>query len=153
MTSHLPCHILLARSKSQVMPTLKGIQRHEHQEAGITGDSLESGATITIINILVSKFIDVFSYTYIIECQGFFFFFKFIYVLWESEWVGKGRERERQNSKQALCCQRRAWLGAWTQEPWCEIMTWAEIKSRTPNWLSHPGALNICFEAKTRPCS
>ena len=51
--------------------------------------------------------------------------------------AGEGqREREKENPKQAPCCQHRAWCRALFHDH--EIMTWAEIKSQTLNWLSHP---------------
>ena len=56
----------------------------------------------------------------------------------------RGREKERMLSR--LHTQHRAWhrapckapRGAPSQDP--GIMIWADIKSRTLNWLSHPGA-------------
>ena len=65
-------------------------------------------------------------------------FFTFIYF-WETAWAREGqRERETQNSKQlwALSCQHRARRGARTHGPWDHDLS----QSRTPNWLSHPGA-------------
>lgn len=54
-------------------------------------------------------------------------------------WAGveMQKEREKENHKQAP---RPAWgwPGAWSHDS--EIMTWAEIKSRILNGLSHPGA-------------
>ena len=74
------------------------------------------------------------------------FFSLFIYLEREREWERESehaetkgqRDREGENPKQALY---------FSVEPemefqpmnHCEIMTWAEIKSWTLNWLSHPG--------------
>ena len=83
------------------------------------------------------------------ECGGCWhqgvLFFMFIYFEGERErekdthtgaCVHVERQREK-NSKQASCCQRRAWRRTRSHER--EIMTWAEIKSWTLNPLSHPG--------------
>ena len=59
-------------------------------------------------------------------------------------WTGEGRERETQNPKQASCCEHRARCGARTYA--CETMTWAEIKSRPLNRMSHPGASQWTFK-------
>ena len=48
-----------------------------------------------------------------------------------------GAERERENPKQAPCCQHRAQRGAQFHN--AGIMTWAEIKSQMLNQLNHPG--------------
>ena len=70
------------------------------------------------------------------------------YLFWEKETRrerdnegGRGRERGRQNPKQAPPCQCRAWGGAPSHK--CEIMTWAETKGWTLNRLSHPDATNF----------
>ena len=71
----------------------------------------------------------------------FKFSFKFIYLFWKRMCTSTSRgeaDREGENPKQTLCYQHRAWCGA--QSPDHEIMTWAEIKSRMLNRLSHPGA-------------
>ena len=46
------------------------------------------------------------------------------------------RDRDRENSKQAPHCQRRAWHGPSIHKPNSEIISWAKIKSRTPNWAT-----------------
>ena len=72
-----------------------------------------------------------------------FFFFKFIYF-WEREkaQVGEGQTmREKENPKQAVCCQRGAWCGAWIHKPWDHDLSW----SQTLNPLSHPGVPNKKF--------
>ena len=84
----------------------------------------------------------------------FFFkiFLKFIYF-WEREretdceW-GRGRERGRHriwSRIQALSCQHRDWRGARTHEPWDHDLS----RSRTLNWLSHPGAPKIFWYQST----
>ena len=65
----------------------------------------------------------------------YLFFHKFIYLFWERqrqcEW-GKGRERIPSRLRAAT---------TWGSNSWnCEIMTWAETKSRMLNRLSHSGA-------------
>ena len=75
-------------------------------------------------------------------------FFTFIYLfiyLFERERErahksGRGRERRYRiwSRLQALSCQRRAWLGAWTHKLWDRDLG----RSRTLNRLSHPGAPN-----------
>ena len=60
------------------------------------------------------------------------------------------RERERRNSLEAPCCQRRCQQGARYHK--CEILTWAEIKSWTLNWLSHPGAPKYYFISFSFDC-
>ena len=66
----------------------------------------------------------------------FIFLFKFIYFVRyiERAWAcafmqERGRERRRENSKQAPCCQHRALRGAWSHEPWDHDLS----------WLSHSG--------------
>ena len=54
------------------------------------------------------------------------------------EW-GKGREKGRQripSRLRAVSTEPNAGLNLMNRE----IMTWAEIKSQMPNWLSHQGA-------------
>ena len=56
--------------------------------------------------------------------------------------LGRGRERGRQNPQsrlQALSCQHGAWCGTQTREPRNHDLSW----SRTPNWLSPPGAPTV----------
>ena len=101
----------------------------------------------------------------------------FIYF-WERDSVqaGRGREREREkeNPKQALHCQRRAWGGAATHEPWdhdlswnqeldiqqtepdmglklmnCEIMTWAKVGCST-NWTTQVPQLPTVLRIKSK---
>ena len=68
----------------------------------------------------------------------------FIYFERESTSMG-GAERERENPKQALCCQRRAWRG--TQKLTNrEVMTWAEIKNLTFNWATQVPQCLFVFE-------
>ena len=52
---------------------------------------------------------------------------------------GRSRRRGRERLPSRLHAQRRAWHGARSHNP--ETITWAEIKSRMLNWLSHPGVL------------
>ena len=69
------------------------------------------------------------------------FFFMFIYF-WQRETeheLGRGRERGRHriwSRLQALSCQHRARHGARTHRPLDHDLS----RSRTLNWLSHPGA-------------
>ena len=75
---------------------------------------------------------------------------KFVFVFRERErarardsmckWLGRDRERGRERILSRIW----AWHGAWSHNP--EIMTWAEIKSQTLNWLSHPGAPQLTFK-------
>ena len=52
------------------------------------------------------------------------------------------REREREGTRKGRGTERGIESGAWDRLKLtnCEIITWAKIKSWTPNWLSHPGA-------------
>ena len=52
---------------------------------------------------------------------------------------GRGTERERENPKQALCCQCRAWCGAQSHELWDHDLS--QNQESEAYWLSHPGAL------------
>ena len=77
-----------------------------------------SFSTISFINVCLSNFL------------------KFIYMYFEREWL-RGRGRGRKNPEQTLHCQHRALCRLKLMNH--EIMTWAEIKSHSCNWLSHPG--------------
>ena len=73
-----------------------------------------------------------------------YFLSLFILCVWERvHKQGRGRERGRENPKQAL-------LGFHIGlEPMnCEIMTWTKTKSQMLNWLSHPGTSSFpsCFD-------
>ena len=48
------------------------------------------------------------------------------------------QEGQRENPKQAPCCQHRAQQGAGSHKQW--DLSWAETKKRSLNPLSHPGA-------------
>ena len=61
---------------------------------------------------------------------------------------GAEREREKENPKQTPHCQPRTQLKAQSHKLNCEIMTWAEIKSRMFNQLSHPGAPDWALKNK-----
>ena len=64
-----------------------------------------------------------------------------------SEWASKqwrGAEGEKVLSEHHT--QRIAWHEAQSHDP--EIMTWAETKNQTLNWLHHPGALESLFLKK-----
>ena len=69
-----------------------------------------------------------------------FFFLMFTYFLWETEHERERRKergrRRIQSRLQNPSCQHRAGHGARTHEPWHYDLNW----SRTPDWLSHPGA-------------
>ena len=43
---------------------------------------------------------------------------------------GRGREGERHNPEQALCCGHKAWCGTWTHKPW------TKTKSQMLNWAT-----------------
>ena len=59
--------------------------------------------------------------------------------MWSSFCGGGGAEWERERER--ILSRLHSWNGVWcrAQSHNPEIMTWAEIKSRTLNWLSHPG--------------
>ena len=65
-------------------------------------------------------------------------FLKFIYLFLRKRANEGETEREGDNPKQALCCQRTAPWGLNLMNQ--EIMTWAKIKSQMLNQLSHSGA-------------
>ena len=65
-----------------------------------------------------------------------------IFLRW---WVRRGREKILSGLYTQCRPQRRA------PSPDPEIMTWAEIKIRTLNWLSHPGVSQYCYNLKDRP--
>jgi len=72
-------------------------------------------------------------------------------------------ERERAHASKSgvegegerILKQTRCWVKSWTWSsiPGPETMTWAEIKSRTLNWLSHPGAPSISLLKTTQHTS
>ena len=62
-------------------------------------------------------------------------FFSFLFEGWGQR---AETERERGSILSRLPTEHGAQPGAWSRNP--EIMTWAEIRSRMLNWLSHPGA-------------
>ena len=75
----------------------------------------------------------------------FFFFFFLVYLLILC-FGGRrlGRERRRENPKQAPRCQHRA--RPWGSIPWTmRSLTWAETNSRMLNQLSPPEPLHSCF--------
>ena len=73
----------------------------------------------------------------------FFCSFLFIYLEREHE-QGRGRERGRERSPSRLhTVSMETNVGLKLTKH--EIMTWAEAKSRTVNWLSHPGAPKPIF--------
>ena len=76
-------------------------------------------------------------------CDHQLFFKKCVFI--QKEWEGgEGqREGEREKPKQALCFKCRARCRVPSHD--CEIMIWAEIKSRTFNQLSQPSTLIINF--------
>lgn len=63
--------------------------------------------------------------------------------------MGMGGEEQRESGEEGGerisrdCAEQGTQLGAGSQEP--EIITQAEIKSRTPNQLGQPGALGFIF--------
>ena len=50
-------------------------------------------------------------------------FFMFIYLFWERAWAGEG-QRERENPKEAQCCQHRAGRGVRTHELGYHDLSW-----------------------------
>ena len=66
------------------------------------------------------------------ECKPCMLIFLNVYFFW-GRW-GIEREGVRENPKQTLC-----WQHMGLEPTNHEIMTWAETKSQTLNWLSHPG--------------
>ena len=68
--------------------------------------------------------------------KGFFL----IFILRERESKQmRGRERERENPKQAVSTEHDAIINHTN----CEIMTWAKVKGWMLNWLSQPGAPKV----------
>ena len=55
-----------------------------------------------------------------------------VYLFWERNHQWRGRERGRENPKQAPCSRHRA--QCWPNLRNHEIMTWAEIKSQSTDW-------------------
>ena len=67
---------------------------------------------------------------------------KFIYLFWEREReheCARGVEKEGQRIPSRFCMVSTK-PNAELDPTNCEIMTWAEVKSQTLNWLSHSGA-------------
>ena len=56
---------------------------------------------------------------------------------------GRGRVRERKNPKQAPCCQRRAWYGAWSHERWGHDLSQNQELGALPT--EPPGRLYLLF--------
>ena len=52
-------------------------------------------------------------------------------------WEGRDKKRGRERIPNRLHPQHKYQCGAWSHNH--ETMTWAEVKSQTINWLSHPG--------------
>ena len=66
------------------------------------------------------------------------FFKRFYLFICHPEIKSTGRGSGRGRGRSSLPAEQGARRGAWSHHP--EIMTWAEIKSQMPNWLSYPGA-------------
>ena len=79
-----------------------------------------------------------------------FDFFKDLFIyFWKREkvWVEKRqreRRREREDPKQAACCQCRTWHWAQTHKLWDHDLS----RSQMLNRLSHPCALKVCNNLK-----
>ena len=59
-----------------------------------------------------------------------------------SKWrAGRERRKERENTKQAPCCQHRDWCGAWTHEPWDHDPR--QNQESEAYELNHPGAPSL----------
>ena len=72
-----------------------------------------------------------------------FFFLVYLYLFWELESKqGRGRDRGREFQAGSMMSAQSPMQGS---SPRCEIITWDETKSRTLNWLRHPGtpSLNV----------
>ena len=85
----------------------------------------------------ISSLLRIKQHTYIFKSVVFF---EFMYLFWEREREhAQAREgqRERDRISSSLHTKHRARHGARSHDP--GIMTWAEIKSRALNQLSHPG--------------
>ena len=65
----------------------------------------------------------------------FIFYFFNVYLFLRECKLGRGKERGREDPKQALHWQQCAQRGAWTHKPRDDDLSW----SQTLNWLSHPG--------------
>ena len=100
------------------------------------------------------------------ECRDFFF--KFTYLFWERqrqhEWGGAEREGKRESQAGSALPAQSPTKHLSSQNH--EIMTWAETKSWTLNWLSHLGApmqtrlkryhddvISYCIRAMANPCN
>ena len=78
------------------------------------------------------------THSFLLQSISLSVYLSIVYFLRERE-RESGRDRGRQNPKQAPICQRRDCCGAWSHEPW-DLITCVETKSQMLNWLSHPGA-------------
>lgn len=58
----------------------------------------------------------------------------------EREWMGRAEGEGERGSQGGSMLSMEPSEGAWSHHP--KVMTWAEIKSWAPNWLSHQGAPN-----------
>ena len=70
--------------------------------------------------------------------QIFYFFKTLIYLFWERESTSRGAGQREGISNWLHAVGTELDAGLYPRN--CEIMTWAEIKSRVLNWLSHPRA-------------
>ena len=76
-----------------------------------------------------------------------FLFCLFLFLESERAWAGEGEgQRGRKRERESQCWAWSPMCRAWSHDP--EIMTWAEIKSWSLNWMSQIGALIlfVCFE-------
>ena len=80
-------------------------------------------------------------WTFFVHLRLFVYLFVYLFIYLEHEW-GRGRERGKERESQAdpsLNAEPHVGLRTTNRE----IMTWAETKSQTPNWLHHPGVPGI----------
>ena len=93
----------------------------------------ESVPSLTILHV----------YSYLRAFTDLMILFFSTFLIWEGWGMGEGqRKREKENPKKAPCSVQTQ-CRAQSQD--LGIMTWAEIKSQTFNWLSHPGAPSTKF--------
>ena len=97
----------------KMLSTFKNIYKYLHENSEVRGRLNLNAKKGTIFSLII-------------------FLSLFIYFEW-----GKGRERMRENPKQAPSCQPRAWCGAQTHEPWDHDLS---PNKEWEAWLSPPGA-------------
>ena len=67
--------------------------------------------------------------------------------------LGRGRERETRNPKQAPCCQHRAQCGSWPHKPWDHDLSLnQELDAELTEPLRHPRVIIFKMEVKSCCC-